>query len=251
MQQPSAESGLVRTDESTPCKQPRGISVWMRPVLTEIYLRHACSCQEEIEDGSASGQALGGGHLLRVRLLAALLRAAVQAGGSSSASPSSRSYDDDGRGGGERPCWATALAAAEALLPSYRRCYPPRSPMLGLHLATLAKLRQLLGQPQVGALQWVKWVKWVKWVQVPASTGGSCRGVGWVCGEAERARRWLGAQGALAAASEGLDVLRLTHAADGDGARPQLQRVHDEAELELRSIHMQQQQQQQAGALAR
>jgi hypothetical protein len=74
-----------------------------------------------------------------------------------------------------------------------------------------------------------------------------------VCGEAERARRWVGAQGALAAASEGLDMLRLTHAADGDGARPQLQRVHDEAELELRSMHMQQQQQQQqqqVGALA-
>jgi len=69
--------------------------------------------------------ALGSRHVLRQRLLAALLNAAVAAG----------------------ECWPLALAAAEALTPCYEAAYPQSWPSLGLHLAMVAKLQLLLERP--------------------------------------------------------------------------------------------------------
>ncbi|KAI7835781.1 hypothetical protein COHA_010324 [Chlorella ohadii] len=76
-------------------------------------------------DGAMVGRlALGPRHVLRMRLLADLHRAAVA---------------------GEQ--WQTALAAAYELLPLYREVYPPVWPQLGLLWAAVAKLEHLQERP--------------------------------------------------------------------------------------------------------
>ena len=77
---------------------------------------------------SAQALALGPRHIMRLRLLAAHLRAAIAAG-----------------------AWAAALASARALLPLYQATYPPAWPSLALHLASLAKLEHLQGEGRPGA----------------------------------------------------------------------------------------------------
>ncbi|GIL73817.1 hypothetical protein Vretifemale_3919 [Volvox reticuliferus] len=88
---------------------------------------------------------LGPNHILRLRLRAQLLKAAI----------------DLGSGGGDGPYaavpsahdtlaepWKMALQVARTLEPQYRLCYPhPAWPNMSLHYATLAKLEMLLGQP--------------------------------------------------------------------------------------------------------
>ena len=68
-------------------------------------------------NGDDAACALGPIHLLRVRVLDAMQRAAVTAGD-----------------------FESARDAAYAALPAYRLAYPPNHPPLGLHLALIAKI---------------------------------------------------------------------------------------------------------------
>lgn len=68
-------------------------------------------------NGDDAACALGPIHLLRVRVLDAMQRAAVTAGD-----------------------FESARDAARAVLPAYRLAYPPCHPPLGLHLALIAKI---------------------------------------------------------------------------------------------------------------
>ena len=71
----------------------------------------------DLMNGDDAACALGPIHLLRVRVLDAMQRAAVTAGD-----------------------FESARDAARAVLPAYRLAYPPCHPPLGLHLALIAKI---------------------------------------------------------------------------------------------------------------
>ena len=71
----------------------------------------------DLMNGDDAACALGPIHLLRVRVLDAMQRAAVTAGD-----------------------FESARDAAYAVLPAYRLAYPPNHPPLGLHLALIAKI---------------------------------------------------------------------------------------------------------------
>ena len=90
-------------------------------VATLTALLVKCDCiAVAVDTGKALG--LGAGHVLRLRLQAALLHTAIAAGE-----------------------WTAAVDAAEYLTPRYDKIYPAGSPLLGLHWATVAKLLQFVG----------------------------------------------------------------------------------------------------------
>ncbi len=110
----------VRLDSAGRCSDAVGL------LRRSLSLLGPASPPEQLSPGSEIGAvALCRCHLLRMRINAALLKAAIDEGS----------------------LWVEALGAAQALEPTYQLVYPSVWPNLGLHWATLAKLELLAGRP--------------------------------------------------------------------------------------------------------